>query len=100
MTQQSVDISHRMQPHYCRECGKPFPEQNTNGTSPHAQAWLHTFTAHNISLGQYRSCSRYCEQRAQYEELQAGIRLYGKGIPHQNRGDAIELLDKLLGPED
>lgn len=77
-----TEQAYRDQPHYCRECGKLFVrEDQTTNQSVHRVEYFHELRNHPDILRQhYVWCSRYCEERAQHEELQAGRRMYGKGV--------------------
>lgn len=93
------DIPHRLQPHYCRECGRPFPTTEGEG-SPHAQVWKHRYIDHRQKQSTYTSCSRNCLDRQQHAEAISGQRLYGKGLARPAPSEmAIELLQQLF-PED
>lgn len=72
----------RYSTHFCRECGEKFEyvQESSGPRTPHAQEYLHRYEQHRDAAQDYQSCSRYCVQRAQHEEIQAGHRLYGKGI--------------------
>lgn len=87
------EIPSRLQAHYCRTCGLLFEMPKDQwptlassaralATSAHALAWVHQYRSHDRTLKDYVSCSRYCEQVAQPEEITYARRLYGDGIPH------------------
>ena len=64
--------------HYCRICPETF---ETTKTEPaHRSALIHHIFEHDRDR-QYKRCSRDCELRAQPEELDAGRRMYGLGVP-------------------
>lgn len=74
-------IPYRDQPHYCRECGARFEKNPNSVQSMHAAEYFHEQREHPESAPPWiERCSRYCEQREQFEEAKAGRRLYGKGV--------------------
>lgn len=93
-------LAYREEPHYCRECGQDFPIRDTNGSTPHAQVWMHTIRQHDSSARDYQSCSRNCVHRAQPEEIQADVRLYGKGISPPPKGPEYTEKLRKIWPED
>ena len=101
--QQHAALPHRLQGHYCRTCGDYFAATDTNNASPHAQVWQHMFREHrDTSLKEYYSCSRYCKEREQPEEIMRGRRLYGFQIAKpspEEQTQAKEQLDKLFPPD-
>ena len=95
------NLVYREEPHYCRECGQHFPIRDRNDSTPHTQVWVHLFQEHDQDDTQeYTPCSRNCTHRAQPEEIQAEVRLYGKGIPPPPKG--LNYTEKLrkIWPED
>lgn len=95
------ELPSRLRTHYCRACGLLFKRAaSAHATSPHALAWIHRQHEHDRSLAEYASCSRYCEQVAQPEEIEHARRLYGAGIPHATEAPSALKSYAELFPED
>lgn len=88
------------QTHYCRICGKKLEYEGT--ASPHTRLWIHSQRLHGWSIMDYQSCSRYCKEVAQPEEIAKGERLYGEGIPHAppNPAPTYKPYEELFPPEE
>lgn len=99
----NAQVPHRLQTHYCRECGKRFDIEDKDVTlSPHSHVWIHSQRLHGWSIMDYQSCSRYCKEVAQPEEIAKGERLYGDGIPHAppNPAPIYKPYEELFPPEE
>lgn len=98
----SQQIPHRLQMHYCRTCGMRVDSTGKLGPSPHSMIWIHGQRKHGWNLVDYQSCSRYCKEVAQPEELAKGERLYGDGIPHAppNPAPTYQPYEELFPPEE
>jgi TorA maturation chaperone TorD len=81
MTSTPDRIPSRLRDHYCRSCGQLFERGPlSESIAPHAQAWIHRKREHKQDLTDYASCSKYCAQVAQPEELEQARRMYGAGV--------------------
>jgi hypothetical protein len=72
--------------HYCRVCDfviEPV-EQESQRDSAHLRALSHRIREHRTDE-RFVRCSRYCDQREQAEETEAGRQLYGQVIPKPER---------------
>jgi hypothetical protein len=79
--------------HYCRSCTQSFTTNEQE--SAHRQALIHHIHDHDQEA-EFKRCSRYCDLKAQPEELSAGHKLYGPGYVHTPTGKSPDELRHLM----